>query len=94
MTPRLTTPAWPASRAAAEATDNMVGYRQRRSRGRQLDERSIQIAELLHEAAETYHQVFRITDGLMTTGRPGTRSGSSHSPSCRTCSAPRWSAAS
>jgi hypothetical protein len=28
-----------------------------------MDERSIRVAELLHEAAETHHQVFRITDG-------------------------------
>ena len=28
-----------------------------------MDERSTKIAELLHEAAETHHQVFRITDG-------------------------------
>jgi hypothetical protein len=28
-----------------------------------MDERSTKIAELLHEAAEAHHQVFRITDG-------------------------------
>jgi hypothetical protein len=28
-----------------------------------LDERSTRIRELLHEAAETHHRVFRITDG-------------------------------
>jgi len=28
-----------------------------------MDERSPKLAELLHEAAETHHQVFRITDG-------------------------------
>ena len=28
-----------------------------------MDECSTKIAELLHEAAETHHQVFRITDG-------------------------------
>ena len=28
-----------------------------------MDERSTKVAELLHEAAETHHQVFRITDG-------------------------------
>jgi hypothetical protein len=28
-----------------------------------MDERSIKTAELLHEAAETHHQVFRITGG-------------------------------
>jgi hypothetical protein len=28
-----------------------------------MDERSTKLAELLHEAAETHHQVFRITDG-------------------------------
>jgi len=28
-----------------------------------MDEGSTKIAELLHEAAETHHQVFRITDG-------------------------------
>jgi len=59
-----------------------------------MDERSTRVGALLHEAAETHHQVFRITDGPMTTGRPGTRSGSSPSPSCRSCSAPSWSAAS
>jgi hypothetical protein len=31
--------------------------------GRQMDERSTKVGELLHEAAETHHQVFRITDG-------------------------------
>ena len=30
---------------------------------RQRDERSTRVSELLHEAAETHHQVFRITDG-------------------------------
>ena len=28
-----------------------------------MDERHTKVAELLHEAAETHHQVFRITDG-------------------------------
>jgi len=28
-----------------------------------MDERSAKVSELLHEAAETHHQVFRITDG-------------------------------
>jgi hypothetical protein len=28
-----------------------------------MDERSTKIGELLHEAAETHHHVFRITDG-------------------------------
>jgi len=28
-----------------------------------MDECSTKLAELLHEAAETHHQVFRITDG-------------------------------
>ena len=28
-----------------------------------MDERSARVGELLHEAAETHHQVFRITDG-------------------------------
>jgi hypothetical protein len=28
-----------------------------------MDERSVKVRELLHEAAETHHQVFRITDG-------------------------------
>ena len=28
-----------------------------------MDERTAKIRELLHEAAETHHQVFRITDG-------------------------------
>jgi hypothetical protein len=28
-----------------------------------MDERTVKVAELLHEAAETHHQVFRITDG-------------------------------
>jgi hypothetical protein len=28
-----------------------------------MDERTTKISELLHEAAETHHQVFRITDG-------------------------------
>jgi hypothetical protein len=28
-----------------------------------MDERTAKVSELLHEAAETHHQVFRITDG-------------------------------
>ena len=28
-----------------------------------MDERHTKVAELLHEAGETHHQVFRITDG-------------------------------
>ena len=28
-----------------------------------MDERSTRISDLLHEAGETHHQVFRITDG-------------------------------
>jgi hypothetical protein len=28
-----------------------------------MDQRSTKVAELLHEAAETHHRVFRITDG-------------------------------
>jgi hypothetical protein len=28
-----------------------------------MDERTSRVGELLHEAAETHHQVFRITDG-------------------------------
>ena len=28
-----------------------------------MDERSVKVSELLHEAAETHHRVFRITDG-------------------------------
>jgi hypothetical protein len=28
-----------------------------------MDERSTKVSELLHEAAETHHQVYRITDG-------------------------------
>ena len=28
-----------------------------------MDERSTRISDLLHEAAETHHRVFRITDG-------------------------------
>jgi hypothetical protein len=28
-----------------------------------MDERSTKVSDLLHEAAETHHQVFRITDG-------------------------------
>ena len=28
-----------------------------------MDERNTRVSELLHEAAETHHQVFRITDG-------------------------------
>ena len=33
------------------------------------------LADLLHEAAETHHRVYRITDGEDRTGRPGTRPG-------------------
>ena len=28
-----------------------------------MEERNTQVSELLHEAAETHHQVFRITEG-------------------------------
>lgn len=28
-----------------------------------MDERDVKVSELLHEAAETHHRVFRITDG-------------------------------
>ena len=28
-----------------------------------MDERTVKVSELLHEAAETHHRVFRITDG-------------------------------
>jgi hypothetical protein len=31
--------------------------------GRQMDKRTTKVGELLHEAAETHHQVFRITSG-------------------------------
>jgi hypothetical protein len=31
--------------------------------GRAMDQRSTKLRELLHEAAETHHRVFRITDG-------------------------------
>ena len=51
------------------------------------------IATVLHEAAETHHVVWRITDGDDPTGRRGTRTGSSTSPSSRRCSAPSRSAA-
>jgi hypothetical protein len=47
------------------------------------------VAELLHEAAETHHQVSGSPTGPMTTGRPGTRTGSSRSRNYRSCSAPR-----
>jgi hypothetical protein len=59
-----------------------------------MDERRTRVSELLHEAAETHHQVFRITDGLTTTGRPGMPSGWSPCLSCQMCWAARWSAAS
>jgi hypothetical protein len=32
-------------------------------RAEQMDERTAKVSELLHEAAETHHRVFRITDG-------------------------------
>ena len=51
------------------------------------------IAALLHEAAETHHVVYRIVDGEDPDGRRGTRTGSCGSPSCRSCSARRPSAA-
>jgi hypothetical protein len=40
-----------------------------------MDVRRARVSDLLHEAAETHHRVFRITEGPMTTGRPGMRSG-------------------
>jgi len=33
------------------------------------------IADLLHEAAETHHRVYRIVDGRTRTGRPGMPTG-------------------
>jgi len=49
---------------AAEATDHVVGHGiADRGETIRMDERSAKVAELLHEAAETHHQVFRITDG-------------------------------
>ena len=59
-----------------------------------MDERTTKISELLHEAAETHHQVFRITDGADDDWHPGMRTGWPPCRSCRSCSAPRWSAAS
>jgi hypothetical protein len=59
-----------------------------------MDERNAKVSELLHEAAETHHRVFRITTAPTTTGRPGIRSGSSRCPSCPACLAASWSAAS
>jgi hypothetical protein len=55
-----------------------------------MDERSAKVGALLHEAAETHHQVFQITDGPMTTGRRGMRSGWSRCLSCRSWLAARW----
>jgi hypothetical protein len=41
-----------------------LGARHRRSpEAGRMDEHSTRVAELLHEAAETHHQVFRITEG-------------------------------
>jgi hypothetical protein len=40
-----------------------------------MDERMSKMAELLHEAAETHHTVYRITDGVDEDWRPGTRTG-------------------
>jgi hypothetical protein len=44
-----------------------------------------QISGLLHEAGETHPRVYRIVDGADEDWPPGTRSGSSTCPSCRTC---------
>ena len=33
-----------------------------------MDERNAKVSELLQEAAETHHRVFRITDGLLGGG--------------------------
>jgi hypothetical protein len=54
-----------------------------------MDVRRARVSDLLHEAAETHHRVFRITEGPMTTGRPGMRSGWSPCRSCQSCSAAR-----
>jgi hypothetical protein len=55
---------WPLLRGAVANIDDVVGHRHRRSREAvRMDERTSKVGELLHEAAETHHQVFRITDG-------------------------------
>jgi hypothetical protein len=40
-----------------------------------MDDRVGKISDLLHEAAETHHTVYRISDGADETGRRGTRTG-------------------
>jgi hypothetical protein len=47
-----------------EAPEGGAWHRHRKLEGgRQMDERTAKASDLLHEAAETHHQVFRITDG-------------------------------
>jgi hypothetical protein len=56
-------PSWPAGPFLKRpATRDARGPADHREAGR-MDEHSTRVAELLHEAAETHHQVFRITEG-------------------------------
>jgi hypothetical protein len=74
--PEVTTPPWPSSIRSAmlelvldavRSSPEIAGVTSPTPdvgmRGSGMDERSAKISELLHEAAETHHRVFRITDG-------------------------------
>ena len=59
-----------------------------------MDEHATKISELLHKAAETHHQVFRITDGADEDWASWYAQWRSPCLSCQRCWAPRWSAVS
>jgi hypothetical protein len=56
---------WPAPQEGAGASkpDTAGTVQPDRLEAVSMEERSTKVAELLHQAAETHHQVFRITDG-------------------------------
>jgi hypothetical protein len=59
-----------------------------------MDERSTKVAGLLHEAAETHHQVFRITDGADDDWASWYAEWLVTLSELQNCSAATWSAAS
>jgi hypothetical protein len=66
MIPPAVAPMWPTAmfRQLPEPADD-VGTHATAEQGEaaRMDQRSTKVSALLHEAAETHHQVFRITDG-------------------------------
>jgi hypothetical protein len=66
MIPPAVAPMWPTAmfRQLLEPADD-VGIHATAEQGEaaRMDQRSTKVSALLHEAAETHHQAFRITDG-------------------------------